>query len=169
MSVYLIGEFHEKESVRAAILALRACGLDPGELDLFSGEPVEFPRSVLDRPSRMSLAAGIGAVGLGGLATAFVAWTQHNYGLVTGGMPLFSWWATGVITYEMVMLGAILTTFLWFLRESGLGWKRGRSAPIPHVKPGSICLRVCCRLEQAAGITEMMRKAGANPIERGDP
>ena len=47
----------------------------------------------------------------GWLATAFVYWAQNNYKLVTGGMPIFSFWATGVITYEMTMLGAIITTF----------------------------------------------------------
>lgn len=163
--MYLIGEFREKEAVRAAIHKLRAAGLSTIDLDLFSEEPVEFPHGVLDRPSRMSLAAVAGAAVSGLLATTFVYWTQHNYQLVTGGMPVFSFWATGVITYEMTMLGAIVSTFGWFLWESGLIRKRDKSAPVPVVDPGSICLRVRCRPEDAARTSAAMSLAGAIGIE----
>src|SRR5262245_46244561 len=98
--MYLTAEFREKHAAAAAIQTLRASGITPAELDLFSDEPVELPRGLLDRPSRMSLASVLGGIIFGVLATAFIFWTQHNYQLVTGGMPLFSFWATGVITYE---------------------------------------------------------------------
>ena len=68
----------------------------------------------------MSLGAVSGAVLLGLLTIGFVSYTQHNYPLVTGGMPIFSFWATGAVFYELTMLGAILTTFVWFLWESGV-------------------------------------------------
>ncbi len=158
--MHLIGEFHQKEAVRAAIHMLREDGVHPNEIDLFSEEPVEFPRRVLDRPSRISLACVLGAIGFGSLATAFVYWSQHNYRLSTGGMPIFSFWATGVITFEMTMLGAIVTTFAWFLWESGLLRKRDHSAPVPEVHPGSICLRVRCCAEDAAKAMAAIRRAG---------
>jgi hypothetical protein len=164
--MYLIGAFHEKDSAAAAIRMLRAVGITPAELDLFSEEPVELPRGVLDRPSRMSLASVLGAIVFGLVATAFIYWTQHNYKLVTGGMPLFSFWATGVITYEITMLGAIVATFAWFLWESGLARKRDRNALVPEVDAGSICLRVRCRDEQSAQAIESLRRAGAIEIER---
>ena len=164
--MYLIGEFHRKEAVAAAIQRLRDDGIGPDELDLFSEEPVELPRGVLDRPSRMSMVSVAGAIAFGVLATALVSWTQHNYRLVTGGMPLFSFWATGVITYEMTMLGAIVATFAWFLWESGLTRRRDRSAPVPEVDPGSMCLRVRCREELAAHAIETLRGAGATEVER---
>ena len=165
---WLIGEFREKEAAVAAIGSLRRAGIATADMDLFSEEPVELPRGVLDRPSRMSLAAVLGALGFGALATAFIWFTQHNYRLVTGGMPLFSFWATGVITYEMTMLGAIVATFAWFLRESGLIRKRDRAAPVPIASPGSMCLRVRCRAEQAAQVGEAMRRQHAIGIERKD-
>ena len=99
------------------------------------------------------------------MATAGVYWAQHNYRLITGGMPVFSFWATGVITYETTMLGAVLATFGWFLLESGLLRKRDR-APVPVVDPGSICLRVNCRGEQAEQAIDAMHRAGAIGIER---
>jgi len=164
--MYLIAEFREKDAAAAAIQSLRASGIAPTDLDVFSEEPVEFPRGVLDRPSRMSLVSVSGAILFGVLATAFVWWTQHNYRLVTGGMPIFSFWATGVITYEMTMLGAIVATFGWFLWESGLVRKRDRRAPVPELDPGSICLRVCCRGTRGAQAMDAMRRAGAIGVQR---
>jgi hypothetical protein len=166
--IYVTGEFRDKERVAAAIRTLRAGSVAASDLDIFSEEPLELPRGVLDRPSRMSLASVLGAIGFGLLATGFIYWTQHNYRVVTGGMPLFSFWATGVITYEMTMLGAIVATFAWFLWESGLARRRGRSAPVPVVDPGSVCLRVRCQGLQSAQAVEAMQRAGAIGIERSE-
>lgn len=166
MTVFVTGEFREKEPVVHTIRQLRDAGIDSSALDLFSAEPVELARGVLDRPSRMSLVAVSAAVGTGLLATAFIRYTQHDYKLVTGGMPLFSFWATGVITYELTMLGAIVATFGWFLRESGLIRRREKDAPVPHVDPGVICLRVRCPAGQAPETIDTMRRHGALKIER---
>jgi len=166
MSLYLIGEFRQQAAVAAAVRALRESGLSPGDLDLFSEEPVELPRGLLDRPSSMSFIAVAGAITLGGLATAFVRYAQHNYPLVTGGMPLFSLWATGVITYELTMLGAMVATFAWFLWESGLIRKRDRFAPVPVVEPGAMSLRVRCSAAQVARASEIMSGAGAIQVQR---
>jgi hypothetical protein len=166
--MYLIGEFREKESAADAIRSLRASGIQTADLDVFSEEPVEFPRGLLERPSRMSLMSVGGGILFGALATGFIWWTQHNYRLVTGGMPVFSLWATGVITYEMIMLGAIVATFGWFLWESGLVRKRDSRAPIPEVEPGSMCLRVRCRGDETDQAIDAMRRAGAVGVERGE-
>jgi hypothetical protein len=166
--MYVIGEFREKQRVATAIRTLRAGGATLADLDVFSEEPVELPHGVLDRPSLMSLVSVLGAIAFGLLATGFIYWSQHNYRVVTGGMPLFSFWATGVITYEMTMLGAIVAAFAWFLWESGLARRRGRSAPVPVVDPGSICLRVRCRGTQSAQAVEAMQRAGAVGIERSE-
>src|SRR5579862_3139655 len=147
--MYLVAEFRDKASVADAIRVLREYGTRDADLDLFSEEPIELRPGVLDRPSRMSFVSVCGAIAFGLLATGFIYWAQHSYRLNTGGMPLFSFWATGVITYEMVMLGAILATFGWFLWESGLARKRDKSAPVPQVDPGSICLRLRCTDEAA--------------------
>ena len=164
--MYWIGEFREKEAVASAILTLRASGMSTDDLDVFSEEPVEFRRGVLDRPSRISLASVAGGAAFGALATAFIYWTQHTYRLVTGGMPLFSFWATGVITYEMTMLGAVVATFLYFLWESGRARARIKAAPVPQVNPGSICLRVHCPAEDGARTLDAMRRAGAIGFQR---
>ncbi|MEO8098260.1 MAG: quinol:electron acceptor oxidoreductase subunit ActD [Acidobacteriota bacterium] len=163
--MYLFAEFHEKAQLTAAIRALKDAGAKDDDLDLFSEEPVELRRGVLDRPSKMSLVSVIGAVVLGTAVTSFVYFAQNNYKLITGGMPTFSFWATGVISFEMTMLGGVAATFGWFLWESGLLRKRDAATPVPLVAPGAISLRVRCASERAAYVSDVMYRAGADSIE----
>ena len=165
MTAYLTGDFQQKEATGQALRQLKAKGFGPGDLDVFSDEPIEFPRGVLDRPSRMSLSVVAGAITFFLLATGFVYFTQQNYPLITGGMPLFSFWATGVVFYEMTMLGAILTTFIWFLAESGL-LRRDRNAPVPVIAPGVICVRVRCQTDQVENARHFLERAGANDVRK---
>ncbi len=164
MSTYVIGEFEDAQATAAAIEALKLNGFEVGQLDVFSGEPVELGAGVLERPSRMSLVAVGGAVTVCLIAIGFVRYTQHDFPLITGGMPLFSFWATGVIFYEMTMLGAIAATFLTFLWESGL--LRRTSQPVPVVSPHSIDLRVRCEGDQIVTAGECLYQAGAAKVTR---
>ena len=162
--MYLLAEFRDQPQLENAILALKQQGITPSQMDLFSEEPVEFRKGILDRPSRMSLAAVLGAVLTGGSATAAVYWAQHDYTLVSGGMPVFSFWGTGVITYETTMLGAVLATFGWFLWESGLIRRRDETSPVPLVPPGAMCLRVRCADVQVTRAMQLLDSAGACEI-----
>jgi hypothetical protein len=161
-----MADFREQSKLEAAILALKAAGIDAVDMDVFSEEPVEFRRGILDRPSRMSLVAVLGAITVGGLATFGVYAAQHNYRLITGGMPVFSFWGTGVITYETTLLGSVLATFGWFLWESGLLRKRDKSIPVPSVLPGVMCLRVRCSDSQITRARQILDSAGATDIAR---
>ncbi len=163
--MYLSGEFRDKEATARALLDLQANGFGPDALDVFSDEPVELPRAVLDRPSHMSFAVVTSAILFGLLVIGFVYFTQYNYPLITGGMPLFSFWATGVIFYEMIMFGAIVTTFFWFLRESGL-LRRRSQRHAPPIEPGVIYVRVRCRSDQADAAGQHLESAGATNVRR---
>ena len=163
--MFLTAEFSDAQPVSTAIGALKARGFEPAEMDLFSTEPVDLPEGLLERPSHMSLVSVAGAGGLCLLAILFVRYAQYDYPLVTGGMPLFSWWATGVIFYEFTMFGAISATFVMFLVESGL-LKRKRSTPAPVLAAGRIHLRVRSDASRAATAMECLRQAGAiNVVE----
>lgn len=166
---YLFSEFRDKDAVAEAVMALRATGVKPVDIDLFSEEPVELRRGVLDRPSKMSLVSVLGAIAMGTTATVFVRWAQYNYEVITGGMPVFSFWGSGVITYEMTMLGAVLSTFVYFLWESGLIRKRDKTAPVPEVAPECICVRVRVHGEDVARPTAVLREAGAVSVEKKAP
>lgn len=164
--MYLIADFREQPKLEAAILALKAAGITADDMDVFSEEPVELRRGILDRPSRMSLVSVLGAIATGGLATVGLYAAQQSYRLVTGGMPIFSFWGTGVISYEATMLGAVLATFGWFLWESGLLRKRDKNIPVPTVLPGVMCLRVRCFDPHVTRARQILDSAGATDIAR---
>jgi ActD protein len=161
--VFLAGDFLDREAAIRALVDLKANGFTSADIAVFSDEPVEIPRDVLHRSSHMSLAAVIGAITSCLLTIGFVYFTQYNYPIVTGGMPIFSFWPTGVIFYELTMFGAIVTTFFWFLRESGL-LRRNRRAPAPGVEPGIISLRIDCRSNREDTIRQSLESAGAKDI-----
>jgi hypothetical protein len=81
-------------------------------------------------------------------------------------MPIFSFWGTGVISYETTMLGAVLATFGWFLWESGLLRKRDKTIPVPTVLPGVMCLRVRCSDPNVTRARQILDSAGATDIAR---
>ena len=161
--MFLVGDYLHREAAIQALLDLKANGFTSADLAVFSDVPLEFPRCVLDRPSHMSLAAVTGATTSCLLVIGFVYFTQHSYPIVTGGMPIFSFWATGIVFYELTMFGAIVTTFFWFLRESSL-LRWGRRQPAPSVEPGLICLRVECLPDQVDTARVSLESAGAGNI-----
>ena len=161
--MFLAGVFLDQETAIRALRDLKASGFPSADIAVFSDEPVEIPRDVLHRSSHMSLAAVIGAITWCLLTIGFVYFTQYNYPIVTGGMPIFSFWPTGVIFYELTMFGAIVTTFFWFLRESGL-LRRNRRAPAPGFEPGIISLRIDCRSNREDTIRQALESAGAKDI-----
>jgi hypothetical protein len=161
----IAADFVNKDAAARAILNLKEAGFHSHDLAVFSDEPIEFPSSVLNRPSRMSFAVVTGAIVFCLLTIGFVYFTQFNYPIVTGGMPIFSFWATGVVFYELTMFGAIVTTFIWFLRESGLV-RRGRKLPSPRVEPGVISLRVDCGARHPDFIRHALESAGAEYVRK---
>lgn len=163
--MFLAGDFLDQQAVTHAIVNLRTAGISTADLAVFSDEPIDFPRSVLDRPSHMSVGVVIGAVTFCLLTIGFIYFSQYNYPIVTGGMPIFSFWATGVVFYELTMLGAILTTFFWFLRESGLLRRRSR-APAPLIESGVIALRVECEPNRVEAVRHSFESAGAKNVRQ---
>jgi hypothetical protein len=159
--MFLTAEFADADSMARAIGALRSQGFDGDQMDVFSTEPVELPDGLLDRPSHMSLTAVASAVSFCLLAILFVRYAQYDYPVVTGGMPIFSWWSNGVIFYEFTMFGSIMATFAMFLVESGLCKRR---APAPVLVAGRILLRVSCEAGRAAVATESLQQAGATGV-----
>ena len=85
--MYLNAEFADTEAVTDAVRSIGSMGLSKDRIELFSTKPVDLEPGVLDRSSRMSLFAVLGALLGGGLTTAFMFYTQLDYPLVTGGMP----------------------------------------------------------------------------------
>lgn len=157
-------EFREPNGVGDAILSLKQCGFGDDQIEVYSGKPLELAPGILDRPSRMS-AIAVGAGLLTGCAvTAFMSYTLLDYPLVTGGMPLGPGWATGVVTFEVGMAGAILATALAFVWESGL--LRGKpQLPAPKVIGGEVIVRFQCTQESSGPAVESLQRSGAARVE----
>jgi hypothetical protein len=165
--VYLSGEFQERDSILRVLRDLKENGLGPDDLDVFSDVPLELPRSAIARRSHMSLAVVTGAIIFCLLIIGFVYFTQYNYPLITGGMPIFSFWATGIVFYELTMFGAIVTSLCWFLGESGL--LRRKSVPrAPLFEPGQICVRVHCHQDKEQLVRRLLETAGASNFRTED-
>jgi hypothetical protein len=164
--MYLTSEFQERAELIQALRSLKEKGVKPKDLDVYSSEPLELPQSALVRKSNMSLAVVTGAISFGLLVVGFVYFAQHNYPLITGGMPIFSFWATGVVFYELTMLGAILTSLIWFIHESGILTRK--PAP-PTYQPGAICLRLQCGNDDESSLRQVLRSAGATNLRSEEP
>lgn len=156
--MHLTARFDDEALVAPAIEALLEAGVAPQAIEVFSPRPVEVPAALHPRRSRASLLAVLGAAINGSLATAFMFYTQHDYPIVTGGMPLRSWWATGVISYELTMAGAVAGLMIALLWEAGL-WRRRLPAPV--LDNNSVFVRVECSGESSIAALERLHQAGA--------
>ena len=164
--MYLSGDFFDRRSCINALLGLQQAEVEPNNIDVFSQQPLELPRSALVRKSHMSLGVVMGAIIFGLLVVGFVYFTQHSYPIITGGMPIFSVWATGVVFYELTMLGAILMSAIWFLMESGLLKRRRRAAPV--LEPGVIRVRLHCGKDQAFRLRQILENEGCSNVNSED-
>jgi ActD protein len=115
------------ESAQRAVDALRAAGVLDAEITVMSSQPLDdqaFSRR--HQATNMYWIAGSG----GGVGLVFGAWltswTEKSWPLVTGGMPIVTWWPNLVVTFEVTMLFGILATFVTLLVTAGLPRPRPR-------------------------------------------
>jgi hypothetical protein len=87
--------------------------------------------------------------------------TYHVYPLITAGKPITTVPPTIIVTYEVAMLAALLTTLVAGFHSIGLARFRRKKVFDPRIHDGKIA--VCARVmtdEQARGAVEAMRSAG---------
>ena len=160
---YLHAEFARPEEAAAAVEALATAGVPKSAMEMYSLRPVETHPPALPRRSRMSLGAVLSAIVVGGGATALMYWAQLDYPLVTGGMPIISGWATGVVTFETTMAGAVFGIFAIMLWEAGLLRARA-TAPAPALPDSGVVVQVAWP-EATDGLEAVAIEAGATGIE----
>ena len=156
---HLHAEFRDEARAVRAIEKLASEGVAEDAMELYSRRPIEEYPSALRRRSFISLGAVISAIVVGGGATALMFFIQRDYPLVTGGMPVVSGWATGVVTFEATMAGAVFGICLMLLWESGL-LGSGQGTPVPDLPDHGVVLQV--RGDFDAGIvTGILEETGA--------
>lgn len=132
---------------------------------VLSSEPFEgFKFGRREHRTVMPWLAALGGL-VGGLLGYFlISYTQKAYPLPTGGMRIVPPWPDGVITYECIMLSAILTTLiaLLFAARSPRDTKMLYDAAVSE---GQILVGVANPPEAArAALVKTLREAGASDV-----
>jgi hypothetical protein len=93
-----------------------------------SSEPIHVlaEQAGTEQTSRLGIFSVFGGIVGATGAILLTVVTSEEVGLVTGGMPIVTPWAFGIIVFELTALGAILATLGRMIFEAGL-IKDGRS------------------------------------------
>jgi hypothetical protein len=166
----IYGLFPDTNSARRGLTVLRAaCSrlvLDPKAIVVMSSEPLEEEGFGWEEErAPMGWLAPLGALVGAGVGYMLSAFTQRSYPLPTGGMPIVAMWPTGIIMYELTMLGAIVTTILVFVISTGLPNYKKRLYD-PEVTNGKILVGVSelesdCRAE----FEQLLSRSGAEQVK----
>lgn len=109
------------DEAAAAIVRLRREGISRESITTMSSEPLHIEAGEENHPpSRIPLVAICGGVLGAGFAIALTVVTSRRVDLVTGGMPIVTPWAFGIIVFELTALGAILATLVRMIFEARL-------------------------------------------------
>jgi hypothetical protein len=169
MAERLVALVNSEKEARAALGELARSGVSRGDVTVISSEPLHGLQGLPDgepaghRPGSRSL-IGLFAVG-GGIAGAtagilLTVSTSRSIGLITGGMPVVSPWAFGVIVFELTALGAILASLLRLIIEAGLV-RRSSRVGMDQVAEGRIALSIDCGSADRGEVEQVLADAGA--------
>jgi hypothetical protein len=166
-SIY--GLFPDPSSADRGLEVLQSAGVPSKNILVMSPEPFEeyeFARA--DRSTPMPWIAALGGLVGGSCGYLLAYYTQVAYPshIMSGGMPLVSKWPSGIVTYELTMLGAILTTVITLLITARLlHWKF--DIYDPEVSLGKILIGVVDpATDSRAELENQLRNAGAEEIKR---
>lgn len=134
--------YDDGQAAQRAVNGLRAAGLPDSQITVITAEPMEdFEFSHIGHESWIwYIASGGALVGLL-FSTWLTVFTERDWPINTGNMPIVAWWPNLIIMFEMTMLGAILSTVITLIVTAGLGRRR----PIlydPEVTSGAILVGV---------------------------
>jgi hypothetical protein len=121
----LYGLYADPEAAQRAVDCLRAASselkFDAQQIVIVSGEPHEGYEFTDSHATGAPYAwAALGAAAGGTIGYLLTTLSQKSYPIPTGGMSLTPAWTNGIIIYELIMLGAILTTLVVLLIGAGL-------------------------------------------------
>ncbi len=166
----IYGLFSNPDSARKALSALRTGSpelrIKKESIIVISSVPLEGEGlGWNEQRSFMPWLAVAGGV-LGGTAGyALASFTQRTYPLPTGGMPIVALWPTGIVIYELMMLGAILTTIVTFLITARLPRYKNRIYD-PEVSFGKVLVGVAeADRELGAKVKQTLQEQGAEQVK----
>ena len=166
----IYGLFTDPASADGAVNALQAAGVSRDKIVVMSSEPFgEYSFSQAEHATAMPWLAVLGGVVGGASGFLLAAYTQKAYPLITGGMPIIAPWPTGIITYELTMLGAVVATVITLLATTGLpNW--GAKLYDPEISNGKILIGVLDPSDDArTTLGDRLRGAGAEQVKATAP
>lgn len=124
----IYGLFAGPAAAQRGMDSLRQAGVARDRIVVMTAQPYdEYEFTRVERNTSMYRVAALGGI-IGGSLGFWLAWymqTAYPFPLITGGMPLVAPWPTGIVTYELTMLSAIVTTIATLLVTSNLpNWKK---------------------------------------------
>jgi hypothetical protein len=143
--------FDTPEEATAVVTKLKREGGTGCALTLMSSEPllIEGVDGHAERPSRIGLFAVAGGFLGAAAALLLTISTSRQVGLTTGGMPIVSPWAFGIIVFELGALGAIVFSLVRMIYEARLVRKLDREVyDESAVSEGKFVLVVDCPDEE---------------------
>jgi hypothetical protein len=158
--------YAEPEAAQRALDALRAASaefrFDPRQIVVISGEPHEGYEFTDEHATGVPYRwAALGAAVGGTCGFLLTTLSQKSYPIHTGGMSLTPVWTNGIIVYEMIMLGAILTTLVVLLVGARLPNFKGVITD-PEIWNGKILVGVVDPPESSqTELEKRLRQAGA--------
>jgi hypothetical protein len=160
------GLYLDGAAAQQAVNRLRAAGTPDGDNTVMSAQPMEdFEFGRMHKATWMWwFACGGGLIGMAaGLGLSWL--TETSWPMDVGGLPTFAWWPNLIITFELTMLGAILTTVVTLVVTARLG--RGSAFYDPAVSDGKILVGVARPVESAvAGLEAALAAPPGAEVKR---
>jgi hypothetical protein len=151
----IIAVLDKPEEATAAIAALRREGVAQDAITVMSAEPLHALQTDQAKSHIGAFAIAGGCLGAA-CAILLTVVTSRRVGLVTGGMPIVTPWAFGIIVFELTALGAILATLGRMVFEARLA-RRGALADYDEaVADGKLVLAVNCSDDAEAEVAKVI-------------
>ncbi|MBI3651707.1 MAG: DUF3341 domain-containing protein [Acidobacteria bacterium] len=154
MTQPILAIFADSQEAVATARALRRAGLT--RLELLSEEPLHAAIADEEPKSRIGIFAVLGGVLGAGAALWLTIGTAKGLAINTGGMPVVSGWAYGIIVFEVTMLSAIIAALARMIWEAGLARPGAMQHYDAAVTDNKIVLVVNCEDEQTRQTAEQL-------------
>jgi hypothetical protein len=130
------------DAAQRAVNGLRSAGCDDTDITVISAAPMEeFEFSHIGRQNYLWYIASAGALA-GFLASVWLTtFTENDWPIIVGNMPIVAWYPNLIVIFELTMLGAILSTVVTLVVTAGLG-RRMPKLYDPEVTNGKILVGV---------------------------
>jgi hypothetical protein len=135
--------FDTRAEAVAVLHELEREGVPSSSITVMSSEPLHLDTSDAPKTRIAGFAIAGGVLGAA-FAILLTVWTSRRVGLVTGGMPILSAWAFGIIVFELTALGAILATLGRMIFEARLLRHFSSADYDEAIAAGRIVLSVKC-------------------------